>query len=289
MDPKLQQLLMLLSGAQQGGLNGGQMQATAPAANQMRLSGGINTAANASANSAAKQASPGDNTTTTTTTGDYVDPYDHGFNPGFDPHDPRTGGDGKNDGKGGKGDPGKDDPNPEPDLSDIMQQWRNAVDQGPSGYTNAMRQNLGMSTAPYNMGDRSGMASFMNLFMGNGGNNNGNHGNNGHNIGGPGSEGPGFRWMGDHNGNHGGIDRGGPGSEGPGFRWRGGDNGGNGGNGGGNDGGMHPLMPARPLGPSIGHNTNPQYRGGPGSEGPGFRWMGDKNGGGNGGWPGRPV
>jgi hypothetical protein len=134
-----------------------------------------------------------------------------------------------------------------------MQQWRNAVDQGPGGYTNAMRQNLGMGSSPYSLGNQSDMTSFMDLFMGKNANRGNNNGGPGRDIGGPGSEGPGFRWLGGHNG----------------------------GNGGGNNngGGMHPLQPISPLGPNIGRVPTPRDIGGPGSEGPGFRWLGGSNNG----------
>jgi hypothetical protein len=279
MDP-LQRLLMLLSGTSQNGMSGnpmtgGPMLGARTQADPMRLTGGIN-AGNAAAKSNATTGGQGtgDNTT--------VSPYDsfeHGYNPDFDPNT-QSGGDGTGDGKGGNDGKGGDGP----DLSLIMQQWRDAVDQGPSGYTNAMRANLGLGSPIVDFGDQSGMSRnrFMDLFMGgNFGRDNG-RGGGFNREGGPGSEGPGFHWLGDR----GGGPRGGPGSEGPGFRWRGGDNGG-GGNGGhdGNGGAMHPIQPITPLGPNIGRDTNPQSRGGPGSEGPGFQWRG----GGNNGWPGRPA
>lgn len=188
----LQQLLMLLSGTSQGGLSGGLTGGQMQAPSQMRLSGGLNTSAN--------NAGAGDTRLPTS-----YSSFERGFNPGTDP-DQIDKGD-KGDGKGDKGDR-------EPELSQIMREWRNAVDQGPSGYTPAMRQNLGMNASPVNFNDRSGMASFMDLFMGN---NFGQRGGNDRRRGGDGHEGPGFGWLGDQGDRR----RGGDGHEGPGFRWLG--------------------------------------------------------------------
>jgi hypothetical protein len=245
-----QQLLMLLSGSSglSGQPNAGGMMASpmaspmaAPqASNQMRLTGGLN-AGQKMAPSPQMQSQYG-----------VGDDWDHGGKPGFYTGDPGDNGDnGHNGDTGGDGHRKGDDV---PDLTALMQQWRNAVDQGPGGYTNAMRQNLGMGGSPYSLGNQSGMASFMDLFMGKNANRGNNNGGPGRDIGGPGSEGPGFRWLGGHNGGNGG----------------GGNNGG---------GSMHPLQPISPLGPNIGRVPTPRDIGGPGSEGTGFRWLGGSNNG----------
>lgn len=98
-------------------------------------------------------------TETGTDTGVYYDPWDHNFQP--DPSDPNKDGDGD----------GKDGEETEK-LSRLQKQMQAMVDAGPSGYSNAIRKNLGMNEPTIGYGnnpknDTSGMTRLMGLFSGN--------------------------------------------------------------------------------------------------------------------------
>jgi hypothetical protein len=147
----LQQILALLSGSSPGGGLSGQQNGAPGAGGQMK----------APQASQAPQPNAGSLTSARNSMDAYTGGHDDwtGYNPGYTPPVITDNG-GTGDGKGGK-----DDPTKTPGLSPLMLQLQRLADTGPTGYTPAIQQNLGMGQTPgYG---QSGMTALMNLFMGN--------------------------------------------------------------------------------------------------------------------------